>query len=52
MWVGAVEVAADPGVTLAPTDQTQEVQFRAGDYTGDNSSSGASNLEFIIAFTA
>ena len=52
VWVGAVEVAADPGVTLAPTDQTQEVQFRAGDYTGDNSSSGASNLEFIIAFTA
>lgn len=52
VWVGAVEVAADPGVTLAPTDQTQEVSFRAGDYTGDNASSGAANLEFILAFTA
>lgn len=52
VWVGAVEVAADPGVTLAPTDQTQEVQFRAGDYTGDNGSSGACNLEFVLAFTA
>lgn len=52
VWVGAVEVAADPGVTLAPTDQTQEVSFRAGDYTGDDGSSGACNLEFILAFTA
>lgn len=52
VWVGAVEVAADPGVTLAPTDQTQEVQFRAGDYTGDNGTGGAANLEFVLAFTA
>lgn len=52
VWVGAVEVAADPGVTLAPTDQTQEVSFRAGDYAGDDGTGGAANLEFVLAFTA
>jgi hypothetical protein len=52
VWVGAVEVAADPGVTLAPTDQTQDVSFRAGDYTGDDGTGGACDLEFVLAFTA
>ena len=51
MWVGAVECAEDPGITFDETDRTQVVNFRAGDYSGDDSTDyGKVNASAIIAF--
>lgn len=51
MWVGAVECAEDPGITFDEADRTQVVAFRAGDYSGDDSTDyGKVNASAIIAF--
>lgn len=53
VWVGAVECAEDPGITYDEADRTQVVAFRAGDYSGDDSTDyGKVNASAILAFPA
>ena len=53
VWVGSVECAEDPGITFEEQDRTQAVSFRAGDYSGDDSSDlGKVNAAAILCFVA
>lgn len=53
VWVGAVETPADSGLDTEDTKRTQKVDFRAGDYQGDDDSGSPAeyvNAPWILAF--
>lgn len=52
VWIGSVEVGADPGVTFEDERRTQTVAFRAGDYDGDYESGAPehANQPWAICF--
>ncbi len=53
VWVGSVECQEDPGITFDEQDRTQVVSFRAGDYSGDDSTDiGKVNAAAILFFVA
>lgn len=50
LWVGSVEPASDPGITIAEKDRTQAPDWRAGGYSGDTPGEDHANAPWIIAF--
>lgn len=51
VWIGSVECAADPGITFDEQDRSQAVAFRAGDYSGDDSTDlGKVNAAAVLCF--
>jgi hypothetical protein len=55
VWVGAAETPSDPGLNTEDMKRTQAVEFRAGDYQGDDDSGSPAeyvNAPWILAFVA
>lgn len=55
VWVGAVEPPSDPGLDTEDMKRTQKVDFRAGDYQGDDDSGSPAeyvNAPWVLCFVA